>query len=310
MKDFLSKFLHPTSKRIALIDVIAVALLVVAFACLTSIHPISLIAYLFSTYALVVSALNFKRVIRAVKVLICEDKIPIIVSFKRLMHKNKYTAQYLDSPDFRAEISLYSGLAANLIFALFKSFSGAYYHSSWLISVGVYYLAYGSIRFMLMWNFRKHRNDTRTKEVTLHEYKTARTCGMMMLLLNITVAGMAYHMIDKNETSHYSRLVAIVSATYTFYYVITAIKSTVKFRKRENAIFAATKKLNISGAALSLFTLQTAMIHTFDGTFTEQVKYANWLTGTIVFFVMLWNALSMGISANRKMKQIEQEDET
>ena len=57
-------------------------------------------------------------------------------------------------------------------------------------------------------------------------------------------------MIEKNDTSNYSKLVAIVSATYIFYYVITAVISAVSFRKRDKAILAATKKLNISGAAL------------------------------------------------------------
>ena len=38
----------------------------------------------------------------------------------------------MESADFRAEISLYSGLTANLIFAVFKGVSGVYYRSTWL----------------------------------------------------------------------------------------------------------------------------------------------------------------------------------
>ena len=117
-------------------------------------------------------------------------------------------------------------------------------------------------------------------------------------------------MIEKNDTSNYSMLIAIVSAAYTFYYFITAIISAAAFRKRENAILAATKKLNISGAALSMFTLQTAMIHTFGGTVSDRVKYANMLTGGAVFLIMLWNALSMSIGAQKHIQQIEQEEQT
>ena len=58
----------------------------------------------------------------------------------------------MESADFREEISLYSGLTANLIFAVFKGVSGVYYRSTWLGSVCVYYLVFGAIRFMLMKN--------------------------------------------------------------------------------------------------------------------------------------------------------------
>ena len=122
---------------------------------------------------------------------------------------------------------------------------------------------------------------------------------------HFTVTGIAYHMIEKNDMINYSRLVAIVSAVYTFYYVITAIISAVSFRKRDNAILAATKKLNISGAALSMFTLQTAMIHTFDGTVSSYSRTMNTITGTAVMLIMLWNALSMSIRAHRNIKQEE-----
>ena len=158
---------------------------------------------------------------------------------------------------------------------------------------------------MLMKNYRVHKNDERTKAVRLHEYKTVRNCGFMMILLTLTETGMAYHMIEKNDTSNYSRLVAIVSAMYTFYYVITAIISAVSFRKRDNAILAATKKLNISGAAMSAFTLQTAMIHTFDGTVSSFSHTMNSLTGAAVMLIMLWNALSMSVRAQRNIRQEE-----
>ena len=299
------KLLHPSGKAVVLIDIIAAPLVIIALVFLSPINPVSIIAYILSSYALIITFMNAGRIYRSIRTAVREDKIPFVVWFKKLMRKNKYTALYLENTDFRAEVSLYSGLAANLIFAVFKGASGVYYHSTWLGSVGVYYLVFGAIRFMLMKNYRTHKNDERNRSVSLHEYKTVRICGVMMILLTLTVTGIAYHMIEKNDTSNYSKLVAIVSAVYTFYYVITAIISAVTFRKRDNAILAATKKLNISGAALSMFTLQTAMIHTFDGTVSSYSRTMNTITGTAVMLIMLWNALSMSVRAQRNIRQEE-----
>jgi len=299
------KLLHPSGKAVVLIDIIAAPLVIIALVFLSPLNPISIVAYLLSAYALAISVMNARRIYRNIRTAVREDKIPVVVWFKKMMRKNKYTALYLESADFRAEISLYSGLTANLIFAVFNGVSGVYYRSTWLGSVGVYYLVFGAIRFMLMKNYRVHKNDERTKDIRLHEYRSVRSCGVMMILLTLTVTGIAYHMIEKNDTSNYSKLVAIVSAVYTFYYVITAIISAVTFRKRDNAILAATKKLNISGAALSMFTLQTAMIHTFDGTTSSFSRMMNSITGAAVMVIMLWNALSMSIRAHRNIKQEE-----
>ena len=299
------KLLHPPGKAVILTDIIAFPLVVIALVFLSPMNPVSIIAYILSSYALIITFMNAGRIYRNIRTAVREDKISFVVWFKKLMRKNRYTALYLESTDFRAEISLYSGLAANLFFAVFKCASGVYYHSTWLGSVGVYYLVFGAIRFMLMKSYRAHKNAERDRAVLLHEYRTVRSCGVMMILLTLTVTGIAYHMIVRNDMSNYSRLVAIVSAAYTFYYVITAVISAAAFRKRDNAILAAAKKLNISGAALSTFTLQTAMIHTFGGTVSSFSRTLDPITGVAVMVIMLWNALSMSIRAHRSIKQEE-----
>ena len=76
-----------------------------------------------------------------------------------------------------------------------------------------------------------------------------------------TVTGIAYHMIEKDDTSNYSKLVAIVSATYTFYYVITAVISEVSFRKRDNAILAATKTEYLRGGTFDVYLADSHDTH-------------------------------------------------
>lgn len=86
----------------------------ISLAFLSPTNPISLIAYLLSTYALVITIIGLKRVCRRLKQLVKGDEIRAIVRFRQLMNRHKLTAMYLDSKDFRAEVSLYFGLAFNL----------------------------------------------------------------------------------------------------------------------------------------------------------------------------------------------------
>ena len=307
-ENIIRRLLHPSSKVILITDTAAALLLAFSLSFLDAQDAVSLAAYLFSTFALVLSLLNVSRLTNHIKSLIRDDRIYAVRQFKTLMRRRSFTARYLESRDLRAEVSVYTGLAANLVFAVFKSVSGVYYHSSWLISVGVYYLVSGAIRFMLMVNLRLSRESQSAKKVRIHGYRTARSCGLMMFILNLAVAGMAYRMIEKNDTNHYSRLVAVVTAAYTFYFCIKAVVSAAAYRKNENAILAAAKKLNISSAALSMFVLQTAMIHTFDSTHSSSVREMNMITGVGAMAVMIWNALSMTAASHKRLKNIEREE--
>ncbi|MCR5624287.1 MAG: hypothetical protein K6G11_03485 [Lachnospiraceae bacterium] len=143
-------------------------------------------------------------------------------------------------------------------------------------------------------------------EAKKYEYKTARLCGVMMLLLNVSVAAIGYLMIVKNLSYHYTKALAIFSAAYTFYYCITAVKNAISFRKSDSPILAASKKLNISGAALSIFVLQNTMFHTF-GEQTVNTTHANFLTGTVISLIMLFNALSMIYGSHKNV--IKQNEE-
>ncbi len=215
------------------------------------------IIYTISALVLTATVINFKPLVRRLILLFTGDELWLVQSIKSVMKRHKYTALYLESVDFRAGVSVFMGLVLNLVNAVFKLIYGVKYQSFWFGTVGLYYLLYGSIRFFLMQSLRSRKKISSKDEIRRHENRTAIICGVMMLLLNVTVAGIGYLMIVKNETYHYSKAVAIFTAAYTFYYCITAVISAVSFRKHDNAVLTTSKKLNISGAALSLFTLQT-----------------------------------------------------
>ncbi|MBQ8967237.1 hypothetical protein [Ruminococcus sp.] len=256
----LTALFKPPVRVIVITDVIAIPVTIAVLAFLSPMNPISLFAYLLSAYALTISVIGFKRVIRRIRELMTGDEVKMIVRFRKLMHKNKLTALYLDSKDLRAEVSLYCGLAFNLLFATFKVTSGIHDGSAWLISIGFYYFAFAAARFMLTQDYRRQKSDD-TNSVKLYEYLTYRRCG---------------------------------------------ITNVIAFRKSNIAILLATKDLTMSGAVMSMFSLQNSMLHTFGGADDNKFRLImNTVTGGSVLVIVLGIATFMIFRGTRKLKRCE-----
>ena len=241
-----------------------------------------------------------------IKLLVKNDRIPVVVQLNKLLHKSKFFGRYIDDKDFRTEISLYAGLAINLLYGVFKGATGALYGSAWLWSMGIYYLAIGGIRFMLMRGIGKQLQTGDTAAVKLHEYRIYRRCGVMMLFMNITVAGLAIQMIWQNKANKYSRTVVIISAAYTFYSFILAFVNMISFRKRNNAILLAAKDLTFCGAVMSMLSLQTSMLYAFDEGRDGFRQMFNSITGGFVIAIVLGISTYMMIHGTRIIKMLSE----
>ena len=108
-----------------------------------------------------VTCVNLPYAVRKIKQWIYGDDIKFIVWNRKWLHSHKYTSRYLSDAEYRAKISLYTGLFVNVVFGLFKGASGYVYHLAWLFTIGVYYIVLASIRFMLLRNVGADRKSTR-----------------------------------------------------------------------------------------------------------------------------------------------------
>ncbi|MBQ6675237.1 MAG: hypothetical protein IJM75_03825 [Ruminococcus sp.] len=304
VKEFLIRLLKPPVRAIILIDICAVPLTIIALTRFTPESPLSLIAYLLSSYALTVTIVNLKRTARRIRALITGDELAPVRGIKRLMRRHRYTRLYLESRDFRAETALYIWLAINLLFALFKGITGIVNSSAWLFSFGVYYLFLGVIRFVIMLGVQKrNRSKPLYNERKLYEYRVYRRCGCLVMILNIAMSGMAVQMIWQNKANEYSQAVVIGTAAYTFYCFISAIANVISFRRRDNAILSAAKDLNMIGAIMSMYSLQTSMLYAFGKSGEEGFRrIMNTATGIAVLTSALGIAALMIINGTKKIR--------
>lgn len=305
-KKILKKILFPPVWVIVLSAVIGFPAMVICLKSSREIKAVSYISYVLSAYALTVLCTNFPRAKRRCGELIHGDEVKIIVSFRKFMRRYKYTSMYLDNIEFRARISLYCGLAVNMFYAVFKCATGVIFRSAWLWAIGIYYVMLSAIRFTLLRNVRITDRKEHSEKRKIHEYKSARLCGIMMLALNTAMAGMTFQMIWQNRSYEYKGYIIYISALYAFYSLIMAVINVVKFAKIKNPILSAAKALALAGALMSIFALQTAMFSSFGGD-EEFQRTMNTVTGGTVCLTVMGMAVFMIVRANICLKKLENE---
>ncbi len=301
MKNF-GRIFRLRYKYIVITDISALILTVFALKKLPPADPISVFAYLLSSYALATTIINLKPMLRRAKQLATGDELAVVRIIKAKMRAHETTRRWLEEKDFRAEVSLRSGLCMNLFYAVLKWSSGLYYHSAWLISVGVYYLIFALIRFVLL------RNDRCSDSSESSRIKAYRSCGIMLFAMNAAMAGMAVQMVVYDRADQYSKTLVILSAAYTFYMFTLAAVNMVKFRKSKNRILTAAKDMSFVGAVMSMFSLQTSMLATFSG---DNERYfrrlMNALMGGAVTLTVLIISVMMMIRSARELNALSQD---
>ncbi|MCM1006382.1 MAG: hypothetical protein NC485_00350 [Ruminococcus flavefaciens] len=303
-KDIVFKLLFPPVWIIILSSLIGFPSVIIALIFWSRTNPICYVSFVLSAYALTVLCANFPRAIRRCKELIHGNEVRIIVKFRSFMNRHKYTSMYLNDREFRAKVSLYSGLAINMFYAVFKCATGAIFRSAWLWAIGIYYVMLSAIRFTLLRNVRITDKKEYLLERKVHEYKSTRSCGTMMLALNIAMTGMTIQMIWRNRGYEYRGYMIYISALYAFYCFINAVVNVIKFAKINNPILSSAKILSLAGALMSMFALQTAMFSAFGGGENYQ-RLMNTITGGVVCTMVLCMAVFMIVWSNRNLKSLE-----
>ncbi|CDM67547.1 putative membrane protein [Clostridium bornimense] len=278
---------------------IAIVLSIVIFAALG-------LAYVFfndleeNTIAITVYSLSFYA--------LCVIIARIITSAKRInvfLHENSHTARYLSEAEFRARISLHIGTLINIGYAIFKLIAGILYSSNWFGVVATYYMVLSLIRFLLISN--DHQAKKLKENISIHQWKSYRLCGILLLLLNVTMSVMIFQMIWQNKGYSYPDFIIYGSATYTFYRLTISIVG-ISSKKIASPVLSAAKLLDLSIALMAMFSLQTAMLSAFGTDIAVNTCILmNALTGGAVCLTVVCIAVYMIVKARKRLLNVSKE---
>lgn len=248
--------------------------------------PLSYLAYAASAYGLIVAVTGVFRMVRPIR---------------QRVKSHPLAGQLLDDVGFRTELSLHVSLAVNLLYIMVKLVSGIYYRSLWFVSLAVYYMFLAMMRFLLLYR-RKRPDGVARKKLELHRY---RFCGVVLLLMSLALAGIIAFMVHQNQGYEYPGMLIYAMAAYSFYAVIMAIVSIIKFRRHGSPILSAAKAINLVAAMVSILSLETAMLAQFGS--EDDILFRKAMTGATgggICVIVLGMAVYMIVKSTKEIRKM------
>ena len=277
----------PLAIMIVLIP-IATVLLVGSMVFLGTESPIAIASYVLSAYTLSVWCIKMPQVIKF---------------FKTLKNENRYVRIWLSDARLRVNVSLYGAFYINIAYGLFHLWLGIYHHTFWFSSLGAYYICLAAMRFYLLSHTRKFAPGEKA-ESELWKY---RACGWVFLVMNLALSLIVFFMVYWNRTFEHHMITAIAIAAYTFTAFTLAIIQMVKFKQYKSPVFSATKAISFAAACVSMLTLTSTLLTTFDdgtmGAFEQKFMLGS--VGAAVSGVVVAMAIFMIVKGTRGLKEMK-----
>ncbi len=287
LKKICKKLIFPHTVLAVLLVPVSAFLLIYSFIKLESSSLISIISYVFSAYTLTVLCVRIPQIIKF---------------FKNIKEQNKYAQKWFSDAKLRMKVTLYFSFAVNSAYSVFQLCLGAYHKSFWYYSLAAYYFLLALVRFFLVSHTKKYGIG----ENICAELKKYRFCGIIFLIMNLTLTGIIFFMVYFGRTFEHHEITTIAMAAYTFTTFSVAIVNTVKYKKYNSPLYSAKGSVSLAASSVSMITLTSTMLNAFGDTeniFFNRTMLASAGGGVSVLIIVL--AVYMIIRANKSLKQIK-----
>lgn len=248
----------PPAPVVALSFVLVVGALVWVFVLNNEGDLFSYVVYVVSAWALAV----------LVVAVVCGRPARAFVS---LLRRSKPIGRMLDDKDHRSVVGAHASLAVDVLWAAGNLVLGATSASSWLVTLGVYYLLLAVMRGLLIFDIRRGDNAKTAR--------TIRACGFLVAALTFVVSGFVVLVSHDLGGFAYPDIVIYAVAAYAFFSLGTSFAGIVANRRHESQLMFALSGVNLANALVSILALEVAMMALFGG-------------GEDPSFVLMMNALT------------------
>ena len=228
-------------------------------------------------------------------------KTPCLIRyFQWFKAENKYARKWQDDTRLRVKVSLYGTLFYNTAYALLHLGMGFWHNSFWFYSLAGYYILLAVMRFFLV----RHTSRYKPCEQLLVEFIKYRTCGIVFLIMNFSLALIVFFMVYWNRTFNHHEVTSIILATYTFISLTLAIINTVKYRKYNSPVYSASKAISLASACVSMLILESTMLTTFGDekmTLTQR-RVLLGISGAVISAFIIAMAIYMIVKGTKNIK--------
>lgn len=188
------------------------------------------------------------------------------------------------------------GFLLNLLYAFYHGLFGIINLSFWLITMCVYYVILGTMRFSVV--LCEYKNSSEVSIDT--EFFVMKLSGILLTILSIVLTGAIYLSLSQNIVTKYDEIIMITIATYTFYRITMTVIHAIKQRKNPSPLLAVIRNIGYAEVAASVLTLQQSMLASFGGMSDSKAHMMNALTGAVVCLFILILGISIWIRGIKK----------
>lgn len=224
----------------------------------------------------------------------------VIEKLLMTVKKTSFGAQFLEDYTFRTILTTMPSFIINVAYTVYNGVIGIVNQSSWFITMAVYYSLLGVMRYHAVNTGRKISRMKNQKLIRKKELAVIKTDGLLLLLLNLALSGVVLLTIAKGRAKAYPEIMAISIAAYTFYKTTMAVINMVKVRKMQSPILITIRNIGVADALVSMLTLQTTMLASFQNTSHLDVNRMNALTGMAVCILIALLGISMIYYASKR----------
>lgn len=279
--------LFPHPALIAVFCAVSAVLLAYTFIRNRSEHPVAYVTYVFSFYSLSVACIRIPTIIRF---------------FKNFKHNNKYLSRYSSDATLRIKLSLYGNFGYNAAYAIFQLALGIWHNSLWYYAFAGYYFILAIMRLFLLRDVHSLTPGSNQRA----EWSRYRFCGIMLVIMNLALGVIIWMISIKGHQAVHHEITTISMAASTFTLMTLAIINTVKYSKYKSPLFSAAKAISLATSAVSMLTLENAMLSAFGAENDAQFKtLMTLMTGLAVAAFVLGLGIYMIILASQRIKSIQ-----
>ena len=228
-------------------------------------------------------------------------KLPGAVRMEKDWLKNHPKAEgLLKNKELHFKLKLYFEQLVNFAYGIFKIISGVIAGSAWLGADGIYNFVQALIQLFQI--LRRKKPGTIEKQ-----WKSYRLCGVLILLMHLTLIGIVFQMVNWNRVEESSEIMIITTAAFAFYKFISSFIDLAKDRKHTRPIDSSVRMLELSQAIFAMFSLQAGLLHIF-GTGEAWEYPLNLAVGCIVCLLTAAMGIYMIRRANREIKKLQERE--
>ena len=224
----------------------------------------------------------------------------IIEKLLLTIKKTSYGARFLEDYTFRTILTTLPTFLINVVYTVYNGVIGVMNQSAWFITMAVYYSLLGIMRYFAVNTERKTSRMENPKLIRKRELSVIRTDGILLLLLNLALSGVVLLTIAKGTAKTHSEIMVISIAAYTFYKITMAVINMVKVRKMQSPILITIRNIGVADALVSMLTLQTTMLASFQDTSSIDANRMNGITGLAVCILIALLGASMIYYASKR----------